>query len=857
MKSSSTAAKPVTYVVPFSHLDLFWAGSREECLSRGNSIIRHALELLEKHEDFRFLLETMNFVDHYLSCFPAEKARIGRLVESGRLELGPLWSGIYQNLPGGETLCRNIMLARDYARTQFAATPTIAHFGDLPGYTPQYPQIAAKAGLTGVLLSRGGPGSTPLFRWRALDGSETTAYYALRGYAAYHHLAGDYEALTTQSFRGGPTLECTLAHDAEGKSYPLLIHWGMDLFCPTQLLVDNVRRWNREQASELRFCTLTEYFARVAGSSALPSLAGELPAAWPNIESSWPDIWPEDLPAEAALHMAEFLASLCRLRGWQDYPAALLTEAWKALLDGMDHNQNSQGGDTADRDKLQLKRWARGTAERISTQMAWRLAAQVKAPHDLAFPVVVFNSLGWRRSGVVAGRAAVYGPLRPWDHPGREPKLRLVDASGQTVPYVQLQRYQCLSSALEIAFPVHEVPAAGYRVYYLVAGENPGFTGQTCTIALDADADAAGPQRNQGRNRYENRFLRLEIDTVTGEASLFDRQLERPLFTRLGLAAVEERRGNYISNMAPSGRNFPAVLKDVRTLDNNGVWCRIQVRGEVYGMPCTQTYTLFHDFPDLLLENEIDWQEPRWIRVQQHFALPDPAAAIRYAVPFGQVTFPETLGELSKNCDDELDLELRRRLRLCRQWVDVGNETAGISIGCDHRMWEFEDGLLRSYLVRGAGFCGAITVDPEGRRGNIARPPAGKYRFQYLLRPRHGSLAATASYRCGWELNHPPRLVAGCDPNPAAAGASAFSLLDFSAGSLVVTAIKQAESGRGFVVRVFETAGQAVTTPLPRLPGYCAAEAGITEDEIRPISGNTLSFKPFEIKTLLFQPVQA
>lgn len=36
------------FIVPFSHLDLFWTGTREECLSRGNAIIGRALDLLER-----------------------------------------------------------------------------------------------------------------------------------------------------------------------------------------------------------------------------------------------------------------------------------------------------------------------------------------------------------------------------------------------------------------------------------------------------------------------------------------------------------------------------------------------------------------------------------------------------------------------------------------------------------------------------------------------------------------------------------------------------------------------------------------------------------------------------------------
>jgi len=837
--------QPITYVVPFSHLDLFWAGTREECLSRGNNIIRNALDLLEKHEDFRFLLETMNFVEHFLSCFPAEKPRLAKLLAAGRLELGPAWSGIYLNLPGGETLCRNILLAKAYAKRELGADPAIAHFGDLPGYTPQYPQIAAKAGLKGLLMSRGGPGSTPLFKWRAPDGSETTAYYAARGYAAYNGLSSPYEQLSTEvlpQWQG--TWEQMFDRDAKDKPYPLLVHWGMDLWCPPERLVHNIRSWNQEKRRELRFCTLGEYFAAADNGAPLPSLAGELPSAWPNIESSWPDIWPEDLPCEAALHLAEFLSSLCLLHGWDDYPAAELEQAWKALLDGMDHNQNSQGGDIADQDKLQLKLWAKATAERVSTRMAWRLAAQVKAPHPDAFPVVVFNPLSWRRSGAVIGRAAVFGPVSTNESPGKEPNLKLIDAAGNTIPFVQLQRLECVSSALEIAFPIQNIPAAGYQTYYLVPGENP--KGHTCAITLDSDIDAKTPQRNQGSNTYENQSLRLEIDAVTGEATLHDLKLGKPLFTKMAIIGEEERRGNYISDMTPSGRLFPAVLKSVETLDNNSVWCRVQVKGEIYGMPFIQTYTLFHDSADLLLENEIDWTAPRWIRLQQTFP-GDTSATIRYGVPFGQVAFPETMGELTKNCFDELDLDLRRRLRLCRHWVDVGNDADGVTIGCDHRMWDFDAGLPRSYMIRGCGFCGAVTVEPDGKRGSAARPPSGKYRFRYLLRPRHRSLADSSSYRCGWELNHPTRQVAVCDPNPEGKFPASSSLLDFTDASVVVTAVKRAEDGNGVVVRAFESAGREAEAELH------AVETDILEQGATPVPDGKLKFKPFEIKTLRLQ----
>jgi hypothetical protein len=45
------------YFVPFSHLDFFWGGTCEECVSRGNRIIAKAIQLAKESPQFRFLLE--------------------------------------------------------------------------------------------------------------------------------------------------------------------------------------------------------------------------------------------------------------------------------------------------------------------------------------------------------------------------------------------------------------------------------------------------------------------------------------------------------------------------------------------------------------------------------------------------------------------------------------------------------------------------------------------------------------------------------------------------------------------------------------------------------------------------------
>lgn len=76
---------------PFSHLDFFWGGTREECLARGNRIIAKAVRLANEHSDFRFLLEDENFVANFVETHGGtrELEDLKRLVHEGRINLPP------------------------------------------------------------------------------------------------------------------------------------------------------------------------------------------------------------------------------------------------------------------------------------------------------------------------------------------------------------------------------------------------------------------------------------------------------------------------------------------------------------------------------------------------------------------------------------------------------------------------------------------------------------------------------------------------------------------------------------------------------------------------------------------------
>src|ERR1700686_3000665 len=125
--------KQEVYVVPFSHLDLYWACTEEECLSRGNFIVSKAIQLAKQYPQYRYLLESEVFVANFVESHsgPTELEDLKRLVKQRRLEIAPLWAAIYQNQTRGEALVRNLIYGQLYARQIFDVDPLVAHLADI------------------------------------------------------------------------------------------------------------------------------------------------------------------------------------------------------------------------------------------------------------------------------------------------------------------------------------------------------------------------------------------------------------------------------------------------------------------------------------------------------------------------------------------------------------------------------------------------------------------------------------------------------------------------------------------------------------------------------------------------------
>ena len=58
--------RPQFIYIHESHLDLFWLGSYQTCLERGNHILKQFIDRCKEFKDESFLLETVVFLQHFL-----------------------------------------------------------------------------------------------------------------------------------------------------------------------------------------------------------------------------------------------------------------------------------------------------------------------------------------------------------------------------------------------------------------------------------------------------------------------------------------------------------------------------------------------------------------------------------------------------------------------------------------------------------------------------------------------------------------------------------------------------------------------------------------------------------------------
>ncbi|MCV7281838.1 alpha-mannosidase [Mycolicibacterium flavescens] len=526
-----TVAEPgwTMFMVSHFHYDPVWWNTQAAYTSvwsedppgrcrqtNGFDLVSAHLEMARREPEYKFVLAEVDYLKPFWDTHPEERDDLRRFIAEGRVEImGGTYNEPNTNLTSPETTIRNFVHGFGFQRDVLGALPATAWQLDAFGHDPQFPGMAADAGLTSSSWARGphhqwGPmagGGDPSrmqfaseFEWIAPSGRGLLTHYMPAHYAAGWWMDS------------APTLE-----DASAETYGLflslkkvaltrnvLLPVGTDYTPPNKWVTEIHRSWRYTWP---RFvCALpSEFFAAVRAEMDLRGVAAspqtrDMNPIYTGKDVSYIDTKQANRAAEDAVLDAEKFAVCAGLLGGATYPQAALAKAWVQLIYGAHHDAIT--GSESDQVYLDLLTGWRDAWELGRTARDNALAVMSGAVDG---DIVVWNSLAHWRSDVVTVRIPSGG-------------VRVLDAEGAEVPTHVDGR--------SVSFLARNIPSLGWRSYRI---EESGSTSGWETV---------------DGNEIANSRYRLRVDPDRGGAvdSLVDSGRELLAGGRVGneLAVYDE-----------------------------------------------------------------------------------------------------------------------------------------------------------------------------------------------------------------------------------------------------------------------------------------------------------------------------
>jgi len=853
------------FIVPGSHFDYGWCASIAECLSYGDLIIKTALDaMLDGDEDFAYTIEYAAFLRHFLTRFPDYVEPVKELLGEGRLEIGGMMVGPMEQIIGPEAFVRGILHARWWAQEALGYTPRVCQHSDCPGHALQLPQMLDSAELPYLAYSRF-HAPIALHRWEAPDGSSVLA--------ANHPVQHSYGwgLAAVRAFFDGPEderldrLQAVLAplrpaEEAPEDEFPVraTCYWPApqvlmaaenDLGLPELRATEFARLATELTEHTFRVATVGKFFEAVADAE-LPTYRGEAPYAFHALPACDPETYRLARRACDALFEAEALMSASDLLGLGDYPDAEMDAAWEDLFACHDHNVAGRHGEWNNEARRQGAHRAKVAGEELAREAVIGVMTNIAMREDLGTPITVFNPLAWQRTDIVETYLETV-PQR--DVQG----VLLRDEEGNEVPVqvTRLQHVQTYDRAgdcrMHIAFIAEDLPPLGYRTFYAQFIEQPR-EGQT-----DIIADQQYLQNEHWRLQAQSgRISSLQTRRAGFQpASAREPELAPAGSEFLGeMVCVEDLRHDLedaLENQSgqPSvnftGRSWSSAEHPARAqLTQTGpIVAEMQLRGQVLDSPFVQRWRLYRGLPRLDVITEVDWQGADDMQLRQLFPLNVPDGRVEYETLYGSVRFGQ----------DELPGSYNSTpARWTQKWLDVSNNEWGVTLATSWGCHLIEGTTIAPLLIRTTYSCGT--------RAMRYRNP-GRHAYRFGLVGHQGSRTAASAHRHGYELCHPPLIGRFCTARPITSIPNALDLppsgsfLEVEGEHAVLTCLRRAHDGEGWILRLFDAAGEGGEVGLKFLwPLTGASRSNIAEriGERLKVGGNSvrLDLRPHEIATI-------
>jgi alpha-mannosidase len=787
--------KTVVHMIGQAHLDPAWLWRWTEGRAEALATSRSAADRLAEYPDFHFVRGEAQIYDWIEREDPELFAEIVQRIREGRWHV--VNGMIVQpdmNLPQGESFVRHFLLGKAYMRHMLGVEPAVAYCVDSFGHAETLPQIFRKCGCEAYVFMRPGPhemaGVSQAFWWQAPDGSRVMAFRIASSYGTRSTDLVDHIGRALAEKPAG--LDDTMCFFGVGN------HGGGPTVAQIEAL--HALQPGRDDI-EVRFSSPQAYFDAVRSTAEeWPAVAAELYFHATGCYSANSALKRVHRHAECSLLVAERMVALAHF--WAARTASAETlRTLRQLWVGACFNQfhDILGGctvkDAAD-DAIAAFQRVIATAQEIADDAGRAVAARV----DTRGPggtVVLFNP--------AAGPVEQYVEYEPWTEWDAwvAGGWGLADDRGEPVAWQKITSHEALTSPEgrgihRLVFRA-SLPPLGYRVFRFAKGLPQG------ELASDVKVTPTS---------LENESLRVSLDPDTGHIrSCVDVESGLELVGPGGwnvLQVLEDTSDTWSHRETRWDKVIGAFGRAKITVAENGPLQASLLVERSYAEEgaegahgsLLQELIVRRDEPELLIRNWLFWQG-RWrmLKLACDVAIAEPKAV--RDVPFGFSEWPADGTE-----------------RAGQMWVDVWGDaggsralTAGLALlndgkyGCD-----VNGSVVRLTVLRCPPY--AYHVPPHVFDSKLRYDwlDQGSQEFTIVLRPHVGDWREAAVVRRARELNLAlPAITMHSHPGARPASASLAAL---TSADMELTALKLAEDGDGYIVRVTGRHGRAAAGTL-------------------------------------------
>ncbi|MCM0649674.1 alpha-mannosidase [Clostridium swellfunianum] len=807
--------RPVVNSVGHSHIDVAWLWQLKHTREKASRTFSTVLNLMEQYPEYNYFQSSPQLYQFIKEDYPEIYERIKERVKEGRWEVnGGMWVEPDCNVSSGEALVRQFLLGTRFFEKEFGVKNDILWIPDAFGFNGNLPQIAKKSGFKYFVTTKLGWSQFNRFpydnfKWKGLDGSELLVNLMTM----------------PEDPRYGESW--AYSYNADTNPYVLKTMWKnyrhKDMNNKELLMVfghgDGGGGTNREMIEELytteyvptaavcKMGTVSGYLERLEerlkDKLQLPTWNGEL-----YLEVHRGTYTSQGLnkrynrKTEILMHDVEALNYFAVKD--EAYPQEKINKTWELILLNQFHDilPGSSIKEVYE-DSIEQYRKITEDGKALKEAALKELISNISINGE---SVVVFNTLGWIRSGYI------YIEKKEASCIFTDKGVKL---SSQVVKHEGRECYMVY---------VKDIPSYGYKVLDIEKEEN-SIEGDALTIT---------------NNFLENKFFRVKLNGKGQITSIYDKLNDKEVLE-------EGKAANVITAYEDKPINFDAWDIDIFYKDKGYEVDKLisadifesgtergtlKLKWEYMNSEIEQQVHIYSELNRIDFETKVDWKESQTL-LKAAFPVDIHSTKATYDIQFGNIERPTHFNTSWDYAKFEVP---------AHKWADLSQRDYGVSILNDSKYgYSIKENVMELTLIKSP-----IYPDETADRC--------EHNFVYSLYPHKGNFVEGDTVKAGYELNYPLTIAYGHKNNGTMAKEHCF--VHSAISNVIIETIKRAEDSNSMVLRLYEYAnGSSKGTVKFDRNIKAAYECSMLEEKIFPVSFNentiNLEFSPYELKCIM------